>query len=129
MQKPCCFSHASRESFQIWVLLADCFVRCRRTHSPVHKLPVLQQAAPRPGPPPYYHTTLMAVRMLGPLTTALGDFTHMLVAIDKFTKWIKYKPIAKLSVDRVVSFICDILHRFSFPNTIITDLGSNFHSH
>jgi IS30 family transposase len=21
------------------------------------------------------------------------------------------------------------LHRFSFPNTIITDLGSNFHSH
>jgi hypothetical protein len=23
----------------------------------------------------------------------------------------------------------DILHRFGFPNTIITDLGSNFHSH
>jgi hypothetical protein len=29
----------------------------------------------------------------------------------------------------VVSFICDILHRFGFPNTIITDLGSNFHLH
>jgi hypothetical protein len=29
----------------------------------------------------------------------------------------------------VVSFICDILHHFGFPNTIITDLGSNFHSH
>jgi hypothetical protein len=29
----------------------------------------------------------------------------------------------------VVSFICDILHRFGFPNTIITNLGSNFHSH
>jgi hypothetical protein len=52
----------------------------------------------------------------------------MLVAIDKFTKWIKYKPITTLSVDRVVSFICDILHRFGFPNTIIMDLGSNFHS-
>jgi hypothetical protein len=36
----------------------------------------------------------------------------MLVAIDKFTKWIKYKAITKLSADRVVSFICDILHRF-----------------
>jgi hypothetical protein len=53
----------------------------------------------------------------------------VLEAIDKFTKWIEYKPITKLSTDRVVSFIYDILHRFGFPNTIITDLGSNFHSH
>jgi hypothetical protein len=53
----------------------------------------------------------------------------VLVAIDKFTKWIEYKPITKLSTDRVVSFICDILHRFGFPNTIITDMGSNFRSH
>jgi hypothetical protein len=48
------------------------------------------------------------------------------VAIDKFTKWIEYKPIAKLTPDRVVDFIFDILHRFGFLNTIITDLGSNF---
>jgi hypothetical protein len=67
--------------------------------------------------------------MIGPLTTALGGFTHVLVAIGKFTKWIKYKPIIKISADRVVSFIYDILHRFGFPNTIITYLGSNFHSH
>jgi hypothetical protein len=32
----------------------------------------------------------------------------------------------KLTPDRVVDFISDILHRFGFPNTIITDLGSNF---
>jgi hypothetical protein len=64
--------------------------------------------------------------MIGPFTTALGGFTHVLVAIDKFTKWIEYKPIAKLTSDRVVDFISDILHRFGFPNTIITDLGSNF---
>jgi IS30 family transposase len=66
---------------------------------------------------------------IGPLTTAPGGFTHVLVAIDKFTKWIEYKPIATLTADQVVTFICDILHRFGFPNTIITDLGSNFHSH
>jgi hypothetical protein len=53
----------------------------------------------------------------------------MLVPTDKFTKWIEYKPIATLTTDRVVTFICDILHRFGFPNTIITDLRSNFHSH
>jgi hypothetical protein len=67
--------------------------------------------------------------MIGPLTTALGGFTHVLVAIDKFTKWIEYKAITKLSSNRVVDFICDILHRFRFPNTIMIDLGSNFHSH
>jgi hypothetical protein len=64
--------------------------------------------------------------MIGPFTTAPGGFTHVLVAIDKFTKWIEYKPIAKLTPDRVVDFISNILHRFSFPNIIITDLGSNF---
>jgi hypothetical protein len=55
--------------------------------------------------------------MIGPLTTALDGSTHVLVAIDKFNKWIEY------------TMIYDILHRFVFPNTIITDLGSNFHSH
>jgi hypothetical protein len=65
----------------------------------------------------------------GPLTTALGGLTHVLVAIDKFIKWIEYKPITKLSSDRMVRFIYDILHQFGFPNTIIMDLGSNFHSH
>jgi hypothetical protein len=53
----------------------------------------------------------------------------MLVAIDKFTKWIEYKSITTLNADQVVTFIYDILHRFGFPNTIITDLRSNFHSH
>jgi hypothetical protein len=53
---------------------------------------------------------------------APGGFTHVLAAIDKFTKWIEYKLITNISANRVVSFICDILHRFGFANTIITDL-------
>jgi hypothetical protein len=64
--------------------------------------------------------------LIGPFTTAPGGFTHVLVAIDRFTKWIKYKPIAKLTPDQVVDFISDILHRFDILNTIIMDLGSNF---
>ena len=66
--------------------------------------------------------------MIGPLTTALGGFNHVLVAVDKFTKWIEYKPIVKISSDRAVDFISDIIHRFGFPHMIITDLGSNFTS-
>ena len=64
--------------------------------------------------------------MIGPLPAAPGGFTHILVAVDKFTKWIEVKPITKISSDRVVEFISEILSRFGFPNTIITDLGSNF---
>ena len=66
--------------------------------------------------------------MIGPLTVAPGGFNHVLVAVDKFTKWIEYKPIVKISSDRAVDFISDIIHQFGFPHTIITDLGSNFTS-
>jgi hypothetical protein len=79
--------------------------------------------------PPSWLIAWWGLDMIGPLTTAPGGFTHVLVAIDKFTKWIEYKPITMFSTDRVLSFICDILHHFGFPNTIIMDLGSNFHSH
>ena len=66
--------------------------------------------------------------MIGPLTVAPGGFNHVLVAVNKFTKWIEYKPIVKISSDRAVDFISDIIHRFGFPHTIIIDLGSNFTS-
>ena len=52
----------------------------------------------------------------------------MVVEVDKFTKWIECKPIVKISSDRAVDFIYDIIHRFGFPHTTITDLGSNFTS-
>jgi hypothetical protein len=67
--------------------------------------------------------------MIGHLTTAPGGFTLVLVAIDKFTTWIEYNLITKLTPDREVDFICDILHRFGLRNTIITDLGTNFTTH
>ena len=66
--------------------------------------------------------------MIGPLTVTPGGFNHVLVAVDKFTKWIEYKSIVKISSDRAVDFISDIIHWFGFAHTIITDLGSNFTS-
>jgi transposase InsO family protein len=52
--------------------------------------------------------------------------THVLVAIDKFTKWIEYKPIASLTSAKAVEFIQEIMFRFGIPNSIITNLGSNY---
>jgi hypothetical protein len=89
----------------------------KQSHVPAHNLITI---------PPSWPFACWSLDMIGPFTTAPGGFTHVLVAIDKFTKWIEYKPISKLTPDRVVDFISDILHHFGFPNTIITDLGSNF---
>jgi ribonuclease HI/transposase InsO family protein len=66
--------------------------------------------------------------MIGPFKKAQGGYTHVLVAIDKFTKWIEFKPIASLTSAKAVEFIQDIIFRFGISNSIITDLGSNFTS-
>jgi hypothetical protein len=42
-------------------------------------------------------------------------YTHVLVAIDKFTKWIEYKPIASLTSSKAVEFIQEIIFRFGYP--------------
>ena len=64
--------------------------------------------------------------MIGQFKKAQGGYTHMLVAIDKFTKWIKYKLIALLTTTKVIEFLQEIIFRFGIPNNIITDLGFNF---
>jgi IS30 family transposase len=57
-----------------------------------------------------------------------GGFTHLLVAIDKFSKWIEARPIAKIKSEQAVSFFMDIIHRFGVPNSMITDNGTQFAS-
>jgi hypothetical protein len=67
--------------------------------------------------------------MIGPLPTALGGFNNVLVAIDKFTKWIEVKPVTCPKADRVLYFLDELVHRYGLPHRIITDLGSNFNNH
>ncbi|KAK1678423.1 hypothetical protein QYE76_039271 [Lolium multiflorum] len=64
--------------------------------------------------------------MVGPFRTARGGMTHLLVMIDKFTKWIEAKPIKKLDGSTAVTFLKDIIVRYGYPHRIITDNGSNF---
>jgi ribonuclease HI len=67
--------------------------------------------------------------MIGPLPTAPGGFNRVLVAIDKFTKWIKVKPVTCPKADKVLDFLDELVHRYRLPHRIITDLGSNFNNH
>src|SRR4051812_40541594 len=61
--------------------------------------------------------------MVGPFKTARGGMTHLLVAVDKFTKWIEARPIKKLDGPTAVKFVMDITVRYGVPNSIITDNG------
>jgi transposase InsO family protein len=66
--------------------------------------------------------------MIRPFRKAQGGYTHILVVIEKFMKWIEYKHIASLTSAKAVEFIQEIMFRFGITNSIITDLGSNFTS-
>ena len=63
---------------------------------------------------------------MGPQKIVQGGYTHIFVAIDKFTKWIEVKPVSSTSVAKAAEFIQEITHRFGVPNQIITDLGTSF---
>jgi transposase InsO family protein len=64
--------------------------------------------------------------MVGPFKTACSGMTHLLVVVDKFTKWIEAKPIKKLDGSTTITFMRDIILRYGYPHSIITDNGTNF---
>jgi IS30 family transposase len=66
--------------------------------------------------------------MIGPLPTAPGGFNRVLVATNKFTKWIEVKPVTCPNVNRVLDFLDELVHRYELTHRIITDLGSNFNN-
>jgi hypothetical protein len=63
--------------------------------------------------------------LLGPLKMHEG-FTHLLVMVDKFTKWIEARPLAKISFKQVVSFVQDSVLCFGVSNSIINDNRTQF---
>src|SRR4051794_3192528 len=64
--------------------------------------------------------------MVGPFRPARGNMTHILVMVDKFTKWVEVKPIRKLDGRTSIKFLKDIINRYGYPHSIITDNGTNF---
>ena len=57
--------------------------------------------------------------MIGPFKPAPGGFRYVYVAIDKFSKWIEYKPLVSATAKKAVVLFEDI----------ITDLRTTFTSH
>jgi transposase InsO family protein len=89
----------------------------RKTNLPAHTLQTI---------PVTWPFAVWGLDIVGPLRNALEGYTHLLVAIDKFSKWAEVRPIKNLSTEKAVSFFTDIIQRFGVPNSIITDNGSRF---
>ena len=58
--------------------------------------------------------------MIGPFMPVLCGFWYVYVTIDKFSKWIEYKPLVSATAKKAVELFEDIIHRFGLPNSIIT---------
>jgi hypothetical protein len=94
-----------------------CQMFARQVHVSAHDLICI---------PPAWPFACWGLDQVGPLKKAKGKFEYIFVAIDKFTKWIEYKPLVKYSAAKAVEFIQDIMHRFGIPNRVITNLSSPF---
>ena len=94
-----------------------CQYYARQTHLPALALQTI---------PITWPFAVWGLDMVGPLQKAPGGYTHLLVAIDKFSKWIEARPINQIKSQQAVLFFTDIIHRFGVPNTIITDNGTQF---
>ena len=64
--------------------------------------------------------------VIGPFKPTPRRFCWVYICIDKFSKWIEYKPLVQAIAKKVAKLLDDIIHRFGLPNNIITDLGSTF---
>jgi hypothetical protein len=92
-----------------------CQFYVKQTHLPAQALQTI---------PITWPFAVWGLHLVGPLQKAPGGYTHLLVAIDKFSKWIEVRPPNSIRSEQAVAFFTNIIHRFGVPNSIITDNGT-----
>jgi hypothetical protein len=94
-----------------------CQYYARQTHLLAHALQTI---------PITWPFAVWGLDLVGPLKKTTRGFTHLLVVIDKFSKWIKARPITYIRPEQAMLFFTDIIHRFGVHNCIITGNGTQF---
>jgi hypothetical protein len=92
-----------------------CQFYAKQTHLPAQALKTI---------PITWPFAVWGLDFVGPLQKAPGGYTHLLVAIDKFSKWVEVRPLNSIRSEQAVTFFTNIIHRFGVPNSIITDKGT-----
>jgi hypothetical protein len=83
-----------------------CQYFAKQQHVPAYKLVTI---------PPTWPFSCWGLDMIGTLTTVPGGFNRVLVAIDKFTKWIEVKPVTCPKADRVLDFLMNSFIATDYP--------------
>jgi len=108
---------AIADAIQVVRTCEGCQFFARQTHLPAQALQTI---------PITWPFAVWGLDMVGPLTTAPGGYTHLLVCIDKFSKWIEARPVTRTRCVETIALFRDLMCRFGIPNLIITDNGTNF---
>jgi hypothetical protein len=94
-----------------------CQFYARQTHLPAQALQTI---------PITWPFAVWGLDLVGPLQKAPRGFSHLLVDIEKFSKWIEVRPLTSIRSEQAAAFFTNIIHRFGVPNSIITDNGTQF---
>ena len=67
--------------------------------------------------------------LVGPLSTAQGNYKYAVVAVEYFTKWVEAKPLINITSEAVRKFFWqNIICRFGVPKELMVDNGKQFDS-
>ena len=88
----------------------------RRAHVPAQELKMI---------PITWPFAVWGLDMVGPFKRSKDKKTHLLVVVDKFTKWVEAEPVSKCEAATTVQFMKKVIFCFGFPHNIITDNGTN----
>src|SRR3954447_20618352 len=74
-----------------------------------------------------YHLpfAVRGLNMVGGFRRSTNNNTHLLVEVDKFTKWVEAEPVSKCDAETTLKFLKKIIYTFGYPHSIITDNGTN----
>jgi hypothetical protein len=70
------------------------------------------------------------IDIVGPLTTAQGNYKYAVVAVEYFTKWIEAKPLVNIATSGLKSFFWqNIICCFGVAREITVDNAKQFDCH
>jgi hypothetical protein len=79
--------------------------------------------------PPVWPFARWGIDIVGPLPTAPGNYTHAVVAVEYFSKWVEAKPLLSITSATIQKFFWqNIVCRFGVPHEVTMDNGKQFDS-
>jgi hypothetical protein len=96
-----------------------CQFHAKNAHQPAQALQTIPLSWP---------FAVWGLDIVGWFPQAVGGYQYLLVAINKFTKWVEVEPVRAITAHAAVKFLRGIVCGFGVPNRIITDNGTQFTS-